>query len=73
MDNGPRAAGEPSRRESVARGAVPRIGEETTAEATGPSELFDPAATGRVIGLWILTPSFSAAVSYRLFRFVLVP
>ncbi|MFB6120005.1 MAG: anion permease [Halobacteriaceae archaeon] len=33
------------------------------------ADLFDPATTGRVIMLWILTPSISAAASFFLFRF----
>jgi len=36
-----------------------------------PPDLFDPETTGRVIGLWILTPSLSAVLSYLLFRFAL--
>ncbi|RJT03896.1 inorganic phosphate transporter [Halococcus sp. IIIV-5B] len=45
---------------------VPRIGDEDPADFTS-QELFDPSATGRVVMLWILTPSLSAAASYVLF------
>ena len=47
---------------------VRRIGEEEPGELqTG--DLFDPAATGRVIMLWILTPSIAALASFLLFEF----
>ena len=50
------------------RGAgVPRIGDEQSEELTA-NELYDPSATGRVVMLWILTPSLSAVASYLLFR-----
>lgn len=54
-------AAEPDRDESV-----PGIGEEDPDELTA-SDLFDPAATGRVVILWILTPSLAAAASYGVF------
>ena len=66
-------ADDPERLESLERGAVPPIGEEEDPGPINPPDLFDPGTTGRVIGLWILTPSLSAALSYLLFRFVLVP
>ncbi|WP_115863214.1 inorganic phosphate transporter [Halorussus litoreus] len=48
---------------------VQKIGEEDPAElSTG--DLFDPSATGRVVVLWILTPSISAVASFLLFEFV---
>jgi PiT family inorganic phosphate transporter len=47
---------------------VPRIGEEDPDELAA-TELFDPATTGRVIVLWIMTPSISAAASYLLFEY----
>jgi len=50
-------------------GPVPSIGEETP-EQVGASDLFDPATTGRVVMLWILTPTISAVASFLLFRFV---
>ena len=48
---------------------IPEIGEETPEELAA-SDLFDPATTGRVVVLWILTPSLSAVASFLLFRFV---
>ncbi|MFT4891129.1 MAG: PiT family inorganic phosphate transporter [Halobacteriales archaeon] len=47
-------------------GEVAPIGEEEPAELTA-SDLFDPGTTGRVVMLWILTPSISAAASFALF------
>ncbi|MFD1513992.1 inorganic phosphate transporter [Halomarina rubra] len=48
---------------------VPSIGEEdpTTLKA---GDLFDPAATARVVVLWVLTPTISAVAAYLVFRFV---
>ncbi len=46
--------------------SVAPIGEEKPDELAA-SDLFDPGTTGRVIGLWIVTPSLSAAASYLLF------
>ena len=46
---------------------VPPIGEEQP-ETLAATDLFDPAATSRVVMLWILTPSLSAVASYVLFR-----
>lgn len=48
---------------------VPRIGEEEPAELAA-TDLFNPASTGRVIMLWVLTPTISALTSHLLFRFV---
>jgi PiT family inorganic phosphate transporter len=48
---------------------VAPIGEEEPAELTA-SDLFDPATTGRVIMLWILAPTISAAASFALFSFL---
>ncbi|NHN60595.1 inorganic phosphate transporter [Halorussus rarus] len=47
---------------------VRKIGEENPAELQ-TKDLFDPASTGRVIMLWILTPSISAVASFLLFEF----
>jgi len=52
--------------EPEAEQPVPGIGEEDPAELTA-SDLFDPSTTGRVISLWILTPSLAAAASYGVF------
>ncbi|SDE86952.1 inorganic phosphate transporter [Halorientalis regularis] len=48
--------------------SVSKIGEEEQTEITA-ADLFDPAATGRVVMLWILTPTLSGVASYLLFRF----
>ena len=48
---------------------VPPIGEEEPEELTA-SELFDPGTTGRVIVLWVMTPSVSAVGSYLVFQFL---
>ncbi|GAA0462547.1 anion permease [Halococcus dombrowskii] len=45
------------------------IGDEEPTELTS-EELFDPSATGRVVMLWILTPSLSAIASFLLFEFL---
>ncbi|MDQ2073696.1 inorganic phosphate transporter [Haloarcula sp. NS06] len=50
---------------------VPGIGEEAPESATTAADLFNPAATGRVVMLWILTPSISAVASYLVFQYVL--
>lgn len=50
---------------------VPSIGEEDPSELTA-SDLFDPATTGRVMSLWILTPSLAAASAYGVFRVLAV-
>lgn len=49
---------------------IPEIGEEDMEELTAEA-LFDPAATTRIVALWILTPSLSVAGSYLLFAFLL--
>lgn len=43
------------------------IGDEEPTELTS-KDLFDPSATGRVVMLWILTPSLSAIASFLLFE-----
>jgi len=50
---------------------VPSIGEEAPESATTAADLFNPAATGRVVMLWILTPTISAVASYLVFQYVL--
>jgi PiT family inorganic phosphate transporter len=47
---------------------VQKIGEEDPDELQ-TKDLFDPTSTGRVIMLWILTPSISAMASFLLFEF----
>ncbi|WP_435155500.1 inorganic phosphate transporter [Haladaptatus sp. DFWS20] len=49
---------------------VPPIGEEDL-EELAEKTLFDPAATSRIVVLWILSPTVSAVGSYILFEFVL--
>jgi PiT family inorganic phosphate transporter len=46
---------------------VQRIGEENPDDLRA-SDLYDPAATARVISLWIFSPSAAATVSYLFFR-----
>lgn len=48
---------------------VPAIGEEDAADLTA-ADLFDPRTTGRVVALWILTPSLSAVASFAVFEFL---
>jgi PiT family inorganic phosphate transporter len=48
---------------------VPKIGDPDPEELTA-ADLFDPSTTGRVVMLWILTPSISAVASYALFAYV---
>lgn len=66
------AAGEPVERpDGGDRPQVPKIGEESPEELTR-NDLFNPTATGRVMVLWVLTPSLSVLGSYLLFEFVLL-
>ncbi|MFB6127422.1 MAG: anion permease [Halolamina sp.] len=58
--------------EEPAEESVPRIGEESPDEL-GAEDLYDPRTTGRVVLLWIFTPTLSAAASFLLFQFVLLP
>jgi PiT family inorganic phosphate transporter len=48
---------------------VPSIGEQDPGSPKA-SDLFDPAATARVVVLWVLTPSISAMAAYLVFEFV---
>ncbi|MFB6082885.1 MAG: anion permease [Halorientalis sp.] len=50
--------------------AVPEIGAEEPEEVTAES-LFDPAATARIVTLWIVTPVLSVVGSYLLFALLL--
>lgn len=45
---------------------VPRIGEEDPEELSAES-LFDPAATARIVALWVITPTISVLGAYLLF------
>jgi PiT family inorganic phosphate transporter len=55
--------------DASARDDVPSIGE-SDPDVLRAGDLFDPAATGRVVMLWILTPSLSAMASYLVFQFL---
>ncbi|MFB6094349.1 MAG: anion permease [Halanaeroarchaeum sp.] len=48
---------------------VSPIGEEDAADLTA-ADLFDPATTGRVVVLWVLTPTLAALGAYALFALV---
>ena len=63
------ADGEGQAREPEGIDEVPRIGEET-AESLTAGDLFDPAATARVVVLWVLTPTVAAVASSLVFRLV---
>jgi PiT family inorganic phosphate transporter len=54
----------------VPAGRVPKIGEEDS-EALTSGDLFDRAATGRIVTMWLLTPTISTVGSYLVFAFVL--
>ncbi|MFB6084840.1 MAG: anion permease [Halorientalis sp.] len=58
-----------AQREEPDDAGVSKIGEEDD-DTVMAADLFDPAATGRVVILWILTPTLSGVASYLLFRFV---
>ncbi|MDQ2056372.1 inorganic phosphate transporter [Halobellus sp. H-GB7] len=45
---------------------VPRVGEEDLEELSAES-LFDPAATARIVALWVITPTISVVGAYLLF------
>ncbi|WP_435196608.1 anion permease [Natronomonas sp. EA1] len=49
---------------------VPRIGEEGPADVVS-TDLFNPTTTGRVMIMWILTPSIAAIASYGVFAFAI--
>jgi len=49
---------------------VPPIGEGEFDELAAES-LFDPAAAGRIVFLWVLTPTLSATGAYLLFALLL--
>jgi PiT family inorganic phosphate transporter len=45
---------------------IPEVGEEDPQELTA-GDLFDPETTGRVVVLWLLTPTIAAVASTSLF------
>ena len=49
---------------------VAPIGEEEADDVATAADLFDPDATGRVVMLWILTPTIAATASYLVFQYV---
>lgn len=49
---------------------VPKIGEEDI-EELATDDLFDAAATGRIVTMWLLTPTISVIGSYLVFAFLL--
>jgi PiT family inorganic phosphate transporter len=53
----------------AAGGDVAPIGEEPSVELTAES-LFDPAATARIVVLWVLTPTLSVVGAFLLFSLV---
>src|SRR6056297_1306095 len=63
------ASGEAEERAPDEAVEVPAIGEEELDELAAES-LFDPAATSRIVILWVLSPTLSAIGSYILFLFI---
>lgn len=59
----------PDPAEQVSDGGVPPIGEERPSELSAES-LFDPAATARIVVLWVLTPVLSLSGAYILFSLI---
>jgi phosphate/sulfate permease len=55
--------------ESASTGTVPKIGEEKPEELP-EDDLFDAAATGRIVTMWLLTPTVSAVGSYLVFLLI---
>ena len=55
--------------EQVADGGVAPIGEEEPDELSAES-LFDPAATARIVSLWVITPTVSLVGAYLVFLLV---
>ncbi|AZH24715.1 inorganic phosphate transporter [Haloplanus aerogenes] len=49
---------------------VPRVGEEEPEELSAES-LFDPAATARIVALWVITPTISVVGAYLLFSLLI--
>jgi PiT family inorganic phosphate transporter len=49
---------------------VAPIGEEEPGDVATAADLFDPDATGRVVMLWILTPTIAATASFLVFEYV---
>ncbi len=60
----------PTARDGGETGQVAPIGEESIEELAAEN-LFDPAATSRIVLLWVLSPTLSAVGSYLIFEFIL--
>lgn len=56
----------PAETQQAATTAVPRVGEETDIELSAES-LFDPAATARIVALWVITPTIAVVGAFLLF------
>jgi PiT family inorganic phosphate transporter len=52
--------------QQVSTDRVPRVGEEDPEELSAES-LFDPAATARIVALWVISPTISVVGAYLLF------
>jgi PiT family inorganic phosphate transporter len=52
----------------VSQDRVPRIGDEDIEELSAES-LFNPAASARIVALWVITPTISVLGAYLLFSF----
>ncbi|MFB6120784.1 MAG: anion permease [Halobacteriaceae archaeon] len=53
-------------KQQVPESRVPDVGEENPEELSAES-LFDPAATARIVALWVITPSISVVSAFVLF------
>ncbi len=60
----------PTTRDGGETGQVAPIGEESVEELAAEN-LFDSAATSRIVLLWVLSPTLSAVGSYLIFEFIL--
>lgn len=56
----------PADSQQAAAATVPRVGEENESELSAES-LFDPAATVRIVALWVITPTISVVGAFLLF------
>jgi len=56
----------PADAQQAATATVPRVGEEDESELSAES-LFDPAATVRIVALWVITPTISVVGAFLLF------
>ena len=56
----------PADAQQAATATIPRVGEEDESELSAES-LFDPAATVRIVALWVITPTISVVGAFLLF------